>query len=398
MTTARQIGVYPLLLGVLVGYGAEARGVPWILYGDTESDSICDVVNTENAELVVLESTGQLVYVTEFDWVLFETFVDEEGFVFFDGFPAGFIEFATDGDGFRTLWWFYSIDDVADVNTVTGQPTPTGLTPAVFFNVPCDACEFWDILSDCADLDFDGVADRFDVCPFTPIHEMADVDGCSCSQLDTDLDEINDCFDLCPLTPLDELADLDGCSCGQVDSDLDGFDDCVDLCPGTPPGAIVDAFGCSCTLFDSDLDGINDCFDLCPATLLFELADVDGCSCSQLDSDLDGINDCFDFCPATAPFELADIDGCSCSQLDSDLDGIDDCDDLCPGTPLLTVVDSAGCAIGGSSGGGTVINVCGAAGAMIFPLMLLGLVGLRLHSYRPLKKCSVAPRDRKSVV
>ena len=204
-----------LATATLLGLAAPTFAVPWILYADAESASICDVVNSTNGEFVVLESTGQLVYVTEFDWPLIDAFVDDDGLVYFQGSPAGFIAFATDGDGFRTLWWFYSLDNLADVNTITGQPTPTGLIPAVFFNVPCDACDFWDIPSDCDDRDSDGIDNDFDLCPFTPLDEIPDADGCSCSELDGDADGVNDCFDLCPFTPLDELADLDGCSCGE---------------------------------------------------------------------------------------------------------------------------------------------------------------------------------------
>lgn len=329
-----------------VGLSTSAQAAPWVLYADVASDSLCDVVNAANLELVVLEATGELVGITRTDVIFLDTFVDEDGFVFFQGLPAGFIEFAEDGDGFRTLWWLTLLGDVADVNEFTGEPTLTGLLPADFVDVPCDACPFWDEPAECLDSDLDGVEDLFDLCPFTPLDEIADIDGCSCSQLDSDLDGIDDCFDLCPFTPLDELPDIFGCSCSQLDGDQDGVDDCIDFCPDTLFGLSVGADGCACDVVDSDLDGVSECFDLCLNTPLDEWADADGCSCSQLDDDQDGVDNCFD---------------------------------LCSGTPLWTAVDFDGCPISGPGSGGTVINLCGAVGAIIMPIMLCTLGMLRFR-------------------
>lgn len=261
-----------------IGLSTPAQAAPWVEYADAASGSLCDVVNAANLELVVLETTGELVGITGTDVIFLDTFVDEEGFVFFQGLPAGFIEFAEDGDGFRTLWWFATLDDVANVNEFTGEPTLTGLLPTDFLDVPCDACPFWDEPAEC---------------------------------LDSDLDGVEDLFDLCPLTLFGEIVYSDGCSCGQVDYDADGVDECDDLCPDTPLS------------------------------------------------------------------ELADFFGCSCSQLDDDQDGVDNCYDLCSGTPLWTAVDLDGCPIGGS--GGIVINLCGAVGAMIMPMMLCTLGMLRFR-------------------
>ena len=203
-----------VLIGtVVLGCATTARAVPWVLFVDAESASICDVVNAANAELVVLDTTGELVIVSGIDpEPLFDTFVDDEGLVFFGGLPAGFIEFAEDGDGFRTLWWFVSVDDVANVNEFTGEPTATGALAFDFTDVPCDACEFWDDPADCADTDLDGVDDRFDDCLLTPLNEAADALGCSCSQLDDDADDVDNCFDLCPGTSLLDAVDIDGCA------------------------------------------------------------------------------------------------------------------------------------------------------------------------------------------
>ena len=335
----------------VLGTSTTGWAVPWVLYEDPVSGSICDVVNAANLELVVLANTGELVGVTGSDVVFVGTFVDEEGFVYYDGFAAGYIDFATDGDRMRTLWWFLDVGDVANVNEFTGEPTSSGLDARSFVNVPCDACPLWDEPADCSDSDLDGVVDRFDLCPGTPLDEIADDDGCSCSQYDSDGDGVDDCVDFCPATPLLEVADGFGCSCSQRDLDADGVDDCLDFCPDTPPGSFVG---------------------------------VDGCACAELDSDGDGINDCFDLCPMTPLDEFADIDGCSCSQLDTDGDGVDDCWDLCPGTRTAAPVDVVGCEIGGSPSGPVVVNICGSAGPMSLMMMFVGFAALHFVAARRL--------------
>jgi hypothetical protein len=128
---------------------ASAQDKPWELFLDTQSTSACDVVNAENAELVVLSSTGQLVIVSETDVTLQDTFVDAQGFVFFEGEPAGTIAFADDGDGLRSIWWMTLTGNVVEVSPFSGQPSATDSVPSDFDDVPCDACEFWDDRSLC---------------------------------------------------------------------------------------------------------------------------------------------------------------------------------------------------------------------------------------------------------
>lgn len=106
-------------------------------------------MNADNAELVVLRSNGHLMIVSGSDVELVDTFVDVDGNVFFEGVQAGFIDFAFDGDGFRTLWWTGLTGEVVRVNGFTGEPTPTDSRPDDFHNVPCDACDFWDDPADC---------------------------------------------------------------------------------------------------------------------------------------------------------------------------------------------------------------------------------------------------------
>lgn len=129
----------------------EAQTRSWDIFQDTLSDSRCDVINATNAELVVLSATGQLVIVSGQDVVLPDTFVDLGGFVFFGDDAAGLIEFATDADGLRSLWWMSITGHVVNVDGFTGEPTVSDQFPSDFSDAPCDACEFWDDQSVCPD-------------------------------------------------------------------------------------------------------------------------------------------------------------------------------------------------------------------------------------------------------
>lgn len=121
-----------------------AQTKPWELFLDSTSSAACDVINANNAELVLISSTNQLAIVTGTDVTLEETLVDDNGFVFFGGDPVGTIGFATDGDGLRSIWWMSLTGAVVNVNGFTGEPTQTNKFPTDFVDVPCDACEFWD--------------------------------------------------------------------------------------------------------------------------------------------------------------------------------------------------------------------------------------------------------------
>ena len=218
MITRRIHTALPAFVIGLTVFAARMHGqvLPWEVFADPDSPSVCDVINAATAELVVLRSTGELVIVSdivsEVDQVIPGTFVNSDGDVFFGIFAAGFIAFADDGDGFRTLWWISATGRVFDVDPVTFLPIETSLFPDDFFDVPCDACEFWDDPTACVfDDDGDGIEDAADLCPHTPFGEPADAVGCSCSQLDLDADGIDDCVDLCPDTPFDQAVDVDGC-------------------------------------------------------------------------------------------------------------------------------------------------------------------------------------------
>ncbi|HZI22382.1 MAG TPA: OmpA family protein [Gemmatimonadales bacterium] len=183
-----------------------------------------------------------------------------------------------------------------------------------------------------SDLDHDGVPDRRDACPDTPIGATVDARGCPS---DTDRDGVLDGLDRCPNTPVGAHVDATGC---PIDSDHDGVYDGIDQCPDTPKGATVDARGCPS---DADGDGVFDGIDQCPNTPPGAIVDKVGC---PLDSDMDGVPDGIDKCPNTPPGTEVDSVGCQRFK-DSDGDGVDDSKDKCPNTPHGTRVDAAGCPI-----------------------------------------------------
>ena len=135
------------------------------------------------------------------------------------------------------------------------------------------------------DSDKDGVSDKKDLCPNTPIGVKVDEKGCP---IDSDKDGVPDYLDKCPNTPIGEAVDANGC---PLDSDKDGVIDSADKCPDTPAGVKVDKNGCP---IDSDGDGVADYLDKCPNTPARVQVDKNGC---PIDTDGDGIPDYLDKCP-----------------------------------------------------------------------------------------------------
>jgi outer membrane protein OmpA-like peptidoglycan-associated protein len=148
---------------------------------------------------------------------------------------------------------------------------------------------------------------------------------------DTDKDGVPDKIDQCPDTPLGCIVDAKGC---PLDADNDGVCDGLDKCPSTPKGCKVDATGCP---LDADGDGICDGLDKCPDTPKGVKVDASGC---PIDSDEDGVPDYQDKCPDTPKGCKIDKDGC---PIDSDGDGVCDGLDKCPDTPKGVKVDASGC-------------------------------------------------------
>src|SRR5216117_79789 len=90
---------------------------------------------------------------------------------------------------------------------------------------------------------------------------------------DSDKDGIPDKKDACPNTPLGATVDATGC---PTDSDKDGVFDGLDKCPGTPAGTEVDSAGCQRSK-DTDGDGVDDTKDKCPGTAAGTRVDAAGC-------------------------------------------------------------------------------------------------------------------------
>src|SRR5213083_2386837 len=186
------------------------------------------------------------------------------------------------------------------------------------------------------DSDKDGVTDKKDACPNTPLGATVDPRGCP---TDSDDDGVPDGIDQCPNTPAGVHVDEKGC---PSDSDGDGVPDGIDQCANTPAGATVDAVGCPS---DSDKDGVPDGLDQCPNTAVGALVDAKGC---PMDTDLDGVPDGLDKCPNTPAGTPVDTAGCPLPRQlirDSDGDGVPDDRDKCPNTPAGSKVDANGCII-----------------------------------------------------
>jgi outer membrane protein OmpA-like peptidoglycan-associated protein len=187
------------------------------------------------------------------------------------------------------------------------------------------------------DSDGDGVYNGIDKCPATPAGAKVDATGCPS---DSDKDGVYDGIDQCPGTPAGVTVDGKGC---PVDSDGDGVDDVHDKCPNTPAGATVDATGCP---LDGDHDGVYDGLDKCPNTPVGAKVDATGC---PIDTDKDGVPDGIDRCPDTPP--ATPVDATGCPPADTDHDGVPDAIDRCPGTPAGTPVDATGCPLARDSDG-----------------------------------------------
>lgn len=153
------------------------------------------------------------------------------------------------------------------------------------------------------DADHDGVSDKNDNCPNTPLNVKVDKNGCP---LDGDGDGVADYQDKCPKEF--GVATTGGCP----DADKDGIADAEDQCPND--AGIAEMKGCP----DTDNDGVIDSKDKCPnvkGVLAF-----DGCP----DRDGDGIRDEDDRCPDVKGVTM--FGGCP----DTDGDEIEDAKDACP--------------------------------------------------------------------
>ncbi len=148
---------------------------------------------------------------------------------------------------------------------------------------------------------------------------------------DLDRDGVSDKNDKCPDTPVGCQVGADGC---PIDADGDGVCDGVDQCAGTPSGASVDAKGCPA---DQDGDGVWNGIDQCADTPKVCSVDARGC---PIDADGDGVCDGIDTCPNSPAGCKVDANGC---PTDGDGDGVCDGLDKCLDTPRGAKVESDGC-------------------------------------------------------
>ncbi len=184
------------------------------------------------------------------------------------------------------------------------------------------------------DDDKDGVRNKKDKCPETPLGDLVDKKGCT---VDTDGDGVADNKDLCPDTPKGHPVDSVGCT---LDDDKDGVFNPDDACPNTPTGVKVDEKGCP---LDTDEDGVPDYLDECPNTPKEAKGTIDEKGCPK-DTDQDGVEDYKDKCPNTPAEAKGTVDKNGC-PIDTDGDEVPDYKDKCPGTTAEArgTVDENGC-------------------------------------------------------
>lgn len=325
------IAAYTLCMGAS---HANAQLVPWRVFSDPNSTSACDVVNTDDAELVVLLNSDRLVLVTGEDTELANTEVTSSGDVFINGVSFGIIEFATDAEGFRTLWWMSFTGRAIHLDGVTLVPSESDTFPLDVANVPCDACPFWDDGSICVcsrDID----CDDFDECT---IDDCDPLGGCTHIPVICELDDrcataICDPVEGCLAIDLrDECDDGDACTIDDV---------CVDgECRGTAV-ICIDDDPCTdeacdsqtgCVIVEADCDDNNECTDdSCAGGDCILVENTDRCN-----------------------------DGDSCTSNDR-------CDGgVCSGTSIDNCNDNGG--------GGPVIVLCGPNAGLAMMLTFSGLL------------------------
>ncbi len=121
---------------------------PWVGFTDVVTGLNCEVVHTDNLELVVSldPTTGieNLVIVTGRDVRLEDTELLLSNEILFQGTQAGSIVFAEDANGFLALWWVGFGNSVVNVDRFTGEPFLTNRVPADIVVSTCDGCDLWD--------------------------------------------------------------------------------------------------------------------------------------------------------------------------------------------------------------------------------------------------------------
>lgn len=159
MPNGRNYRILAVLAVFLSGIAAPlvAQDQPWVGFTDVVTGLSCEVVHSDNLELVVSldPSTGieNLVIVTGGDVRLVDTELLTNNEILFLGEPAGSIIFEEDADGFLALWWVGFGDSVVNVDRFTGEPFATDSLPGDFVVSTCDGCDLWDDPNVCVIID-----------------------------------------------------------------------------------------------------------------------------------------------------------------------------------------------------------------------------------------------------
>ena len=133
-----------VVLGLAVSGAFAQIDETWISFEDSASDAVCGVVNAVNADLIVLEATGEMAIVSGPDVILADLLVDPDLNVTYLGQPAGMIEYADDADLQPTVFWITLTGTVVEIDTLTGEPSDSGLLPSDIAGTQCVACDLID--------------------------------------------------------------------------------------------------------------------------------------------------------------------------------------------------------------------------------------------------------------
>ncbi|MCP4593229.1 MAG: hypothetical protein GY842_21030, partial [bacterium] len=138
-------------IGVVVTASAASRveGAAWWEFQDPESGIVCSLVHAANADLVVLQSSGQIMVASPPNTILPDITVDEYFNVYYVEEFVGSIAFAEDGNGDRALFWMTITGKLVEVGDFDVVPAASDLSPDDVSGAGCDVCARYSSLSGC---------------------------------------------------------------------------------------------------------------------------------------------------------------------------------------------------------------------------------------------------------
>ncbi len=176
------------------------------------------------------------------------------------------------------------LDDDGDTWNDTAE-TVCGSDPLLNSSVPIDLDG--DHLCDVMDSDDDGdtIPDINDVCrghdDTLDYDDDGTPDGCDVD-MDMDGDGLSNANDMCDFTPLEEIGQIDEYGCGPSeagDDDFDGVPNSVDICADTPPDEAPNPSGCGASQRDTDGDGVKDLDEIACGSNPVDSSDIPDASC-----------------------------------------------------------------------------------------------------------------------